>query len=459
MSGSGPALPPPATGPVIDAGRAIDERPWGRYQKWLVLLTAITIVFDGADNQLLGLALPSIGQDWGLARGAFAPVISVGYFGMMLGGAGAGLVGDGLGRRTALLGSVAAFGAATTAIAWADGLTTLAVLRFAAGVGLGGAIPNGAALAAEFVPRRQRPLAVTLAIVCVPLGGVLAGLLAVPALPAIGWRGLFAVGGAAPLLTALVLTRMLPESPRYLASRPHRWPELTQLLRRMGHRVEPGAAFAQAEGDAPRETTRFGALLAPGFRADTLALWTAFLSCLLAVYLGFSWLPTLLRDAGLSTTVASTGLTLFNLGGVFGAIAGGAIIARFGSRRTMIAMAAGAVAGAAVMSRMTFDGLASPLPLLAMLAITGGLINAVQTTMYTLAAHVYPTAIRATGVGTASAVGRTGAILSGFVGAWALEINGSRSFFALMAASLLVTVVALAALRRHVGRRTEDRAA
>jgi AAHS family 4-hydroxybenzoate transporter-like MFS transporter len=89
-------------------------------------------------------------------------------------------------------------------------------------------------------------------------------------------------------------------------------------------------------------------------------------------------------------------------------------------------------------------------PILAMLTLTGGLINAVQTTMYALAAHVYPSMIRATGVGTAAAVGRIGAILSGYAGAWAIDYRGSTSFFALMAAFMGATFISLAAVRRHV---------
>jgi AAHS family 4-hydroxybenzoate transporter-like MFS transporter len=74
----------------------------------------------------------------------------------------------------------------------------------------------------------------------------------------------------------------------------------------------------------------------------------------------------------------------------------------------------------------------------------------VQTTMYALAAHVYPTAMRATGVGTAVAIGRVGAILSGYAGPWALEYGGSAAFFATMAAAVAVTWIALASVRRHV---------
>jgi AAHS family 4-hydroxybenzoate transporter-like MFS transporter len=415
-----------------------------------VFLTALTIIFDGIDNQLLGITIPSIMAEWRAPRAAFAPIVAIGFLGMMIGGAAAGLAGDRIGRRTALLGSMILFGAATLAVVVCQSVFSLGALRFIAGIGLGGAIPNAAALAAEYVPLRRRPLAVTLTIVCVPLGGTLAGLFAIPALPAFGWRALFVIGGIIPIVGALILERLLPESPRYLARHPGRWPELRQVLARMGHRVADGATFAEGT-EAPMERPRLRALFDREFRVDTLALWAAFFSCLLAVYLGFSWLPSILSDAGLGPAVASAGITAFNLGGVVGAIAGGLLITRFGSKPTMLTMAAGAVGGAVVLSAMPLAGGAIA-PVLGMLVLTGGLINAVQTTMYALAANVYPTPMRATGVGAAASFGRTGAILSGYAGPWALELRGSASFFLVMAASVAMTFVSLALVRRHVPR-------
>jgi AAHS family 4-hydroxybenzoate transporter-like MFS transporter len=434
---------------AIDVGRTIDGGRWSGYQQWLVALTALTIIFDGIDNQLLGVTIPSIMADWTVPRGAFAPVVAFGFLGMLMGGAAAGVIGDRLGRKVALLGSMVLFGLATLAVAGAGSVGALIVLRLIAGVGLGGAMPNAAALAAEYVPVRRRALAVTLTIVCVPLGGTLAGLVAIPALPALGWRALFLMGGIVPLLTALLLLRLLPESPRYLAARPARWPELREQLRRMGHAIASDARFVD-RADKPLTRAPFATIFEHVYRRDTFALWAAFFSCLLSVYLGFSWLPSILTSAGLGTAVASTGITVFNLGGVAGAIGGGILIGRYGSRWTMLGMTAAAIAGAVVLSAMEINAATSVLQVIVMLAFTGGMINAAQTTMYALAAHVYPTAMRATGVGTAVSIGRAGAILSGYAGPWALEYNGSTSFFALMAAALCVTFVALASVQRHV---------
>ena len=90
------------------------------------------------------------------------------------------------------------------------------------------------------------------------------------------------------------------------------------------------------------------------------------------------------------------------------------------------------------------------LPILVMLTLTGGLINAVQVTMYALAAHIYPSAVRATGVGAAAGIGRLGAILSGYAGAWAIDYRGSASYFAVIAVTMCATGVSLALIKRHV---------
>jgi len=412
--------------------------------------------------------VPAMIRDWHVARAAFAPVLALGFVGMMIGGAVAGLAGDRLGRKSALVGSVVLFGVATAAAGAVQGIQGLAVTRFFAGIGLGGALPNAAALAAEFVPRRHRALAVTLTIVCVPLGGTLAGLLALRVLPTLGWRMLFAIGGAIPMAAAILLAVALAESPRYLLTRPARRMELMALLRRMGHAVADGTPFvetARATPDLPAGAhsakAGVGALLTPDRRSDTIALWFAFFSCLLAVYLGFNWIPSMLTGAGLSPQTGSTGITMFNLGGVAGAIAGALTFARAGSRVTMLTLVAGAVLGAVGLAALHIDATTSTLGIIVMLTLTGGFINAVQTTMYALAAQMYPTEIRATGVGTAVALGRSGAILSTYAGTWALDAGGPRAFFLAVGGAMIASGLALAAIRRHIpaasdaGARTE----
>src|SRR3954454_17256201 len=267
----------PAAAP-IDVDTLLDESRWSGYQKWLVLLTAITIVFDGIDNQLLGVTIPSLMRDFHVPRSAFASVVALGYVGMMVGGAVAGLAGDRVGRRVALLGSLAVFGVATLAAATVGSVGGLGWLRMIAGIGLGGAVPNAAALAAEYAPRNRRPFAVTLTIVCVPLGATLAGLIALYALPAIGWRGFFVLGGVVPIAAAALLPAGLPESPRYLVGHPRRSPALPRFLRRAGHAVDEAATFAAGPAGEPVARARFVDLFGPAYLRDTLLLWLAFFS-------------------------------------------------------------------------------------------------------------------------------------------------------------------------------------
>src|SRR5579862_9228915 len=405
---------------VLDVGTALDEGQWGSYQKLLVFATALAIILDGLDNQLLPPAIPVLIREWHQPQAAFSWVLTSGMVGMMFGGFIGGAVGDRLGRRVALLGSVAFFGVLTILVAFSTSVTMMVVLRFLSGLGLGGAMPNAAALSSEYVPRRQRPFAVTLTIVCIPLGGSLAGIVGGLVLPTLGWRALFFIGGVVPLILAAVLFAVLPESPRYLARVKARWPELRALLQRLGHNVPADAVFADLRETTVAQAT-VGELLVPEFRRDTLALCGSFFFCLLSVYMGTNWVPRMLARTGFDVGTASWGLTAFNFGGVAGAILGALIIMRVGSRISMLTM-----------------------------AWTGGLINAVQTTMYALAAHVYPTAIRGTGVGTAVAFGRIGGVISPSLGGWALDTGGPGRYFAIIAGTMTLAFAALAAVRRHV---------
>src|SRR5205823_8503081 len=124
---------------------------------------------------------------------------------------------------------------------------------------------------------------ITVTIVCVPAGAMVAGLIAIPVLPLLGWRALFAIGGLIPVAVGILLLRVLPESPRYLVRAPARWPELSRILRRIDGRIRTDATFVDT-GDVSSGRAPIKALFARGVSTDTIALWSAFFFCLLAVY-------------------------------------------------------------------------------------------------------------------------------------------------------------------------------
>jgi MFS family permease len=175
------------------------------YRLAVVLLIALTVVLDGLDNQMLGLAAPALLHEWGLPRSVLGGIFALGFVGMALGTLAAGQIGDARGRRVALLLGVAVFALATLATGFAGAVWHLAALKMLAGVGLGGVPGTAAAMIAEFSVARWRSLAVTFGVVCVSIGGILGGVAAAAILPGLGWRWLFWCSGAGTLAAALVL--------------------------------------------------------------------------------------------------------------------------------------------------------------------------------------------------------------------------------------------------------------
>lgn len=433
---------------AFDIGPALDGGAWSGRQKGILALIASAIVLDGFDNQVLGFAVPLLLKEWHVTREALAPVFALGFVGMVLGTIAGGALGDRIGRRPSLILSVLTFGIVTGLTALTHDVTQLMICRIVAGFGLGGAMPCAATLLAEFAPARKRSMAVTLGIVCIPLGGVVGGLIAARILPVLGWRALFGIGGLLPLLVTLLLIALLPESPRFLVRRADRHPVLARLLVQLGHEVRADSTFVDSHDRSTKRGVAISALFGDNMRLDTMALWLAFFACLLTTYIVFSWAPALLSQVGFNLSISSLGLAIFNLGGVAGAIGAAALMPRLGSRRVMLAMAGGGVAGAIALAILP-AGQTTSLLLLVALAIEGGFINAAQTSLYALSAQLYPAALRSTGVGAAAGIGRCGAIVSSFVGA-AIIAGGWSAFFFTLAIGMGVTFAALALIRGHL---------
>jgi AAHS family 4-hydroxybenzoate transporter-like MFS transporter len=232
-------------------------------------------------------------------------------------------------------------------------------------------------------------------------------------------------------------------------------------MRRIGHDLPDDVEYVEAAtAGVPKGKVNIGTLFGPLYRRDTLALSASFFFCLLANYLVILLLPTVLTSAGNGFAVpeASRALRDSNFGGVAGAIFGAILIQRYGSRLTMLGMSAGAVICAFVLAGADISP-QNGLFLMGMFILTGGLLNAVQTTMYALAAHVFPTEIRSTGVGFAVAVGRIGNVLAATVANEAFNRGGNAGYFGSWGVLMGVVFIALALVSRHVPRRSAVAAA
>jgi AAHS family 4-hydroxybenzoate transporter-like MFS transporter len=433
---------------TIDVARLLDGSAWSVYQKLMTALAALAIIFDGFDIQILGFAIPSLIREWHVARSDFGPVLAVGLAGMAVGGPLAGYCGDRFGRRSALIGCVLIFGLATIATAFVNGFVGLTVLRFITGLGTGGAVPNAGTLTSEFAPLRRRPAAVKLTLVCVPLGGMLGGLLAAWILPGLGWRGLYAIGGLLPLLFALVMWAVLPESPRFLARRPALWPRLVRLLNRMGLAVSEGAAFEDSSERGIVDRASLRTLFGPGLIRDTVGLWIAFFFCLGSIFLVFGWLPTMLTAQGLDLATASFGLAVYNFGGVVGVLVWAVLVTILGSRGPLLSASLACAGSALALLVIPLQTQGDHVWLIVCLGINGLLANAVQTSMYALATHVYPTSVRATGVAYAATLGRLGGLLSSLLGA-SLIHPGVGTYWYALAIAMVCAFAGLAWVRSH----------
>lgn len=141
-----------------------------------------------------------------------ATVAEIGLFVMSVGTVIAGILGDRIGRRNVLISRVALFGSMTFATGLIDGLWELGALRFLAGLGLGGAMPNAAAIAAEHTQLKKARIGHDADNRLHSLESLMTGLISRTNLPVIGWRTLFFVVGGLPVLVSLVLMVALPES-------------------------------------------------------------------------------------------------------------------------------------------------------------------------------------------------------------------------------------------------------
>jgi MFS transporter, AAHS family, 4-hydroxybenzoate transporter len=435
-------------GERVNVGEVLDLARF-RGLPLLVLLSAGCItILDGFDIQIMGLASPALAREWGIDRSALAPAFAAALIGMAAGGFMLGWYGDRHGRRPALLLSVLCFALGTLATTWAANVPMLIVLRLLTGIGLGGALPNATALMAEFSPPRVRAQAIAAAIIGVPIGGMLGATIAAEIMPMLGWRVMFTIGGVLPLLAWVLIYFTLPESARFLATRPDRTAELAGVLNRIvkESRFSASQRFV-AGGTTPLQHGGLRAILSRQLLPDTLALWIAFVTNLFAVYCFYNWAPVVLTSIGLELATAVRSLFVFNAAGVIGALAASWLIARLGSR--WIQAVLGAVA---LLSMLYIRGLitadASPpvAAILPALAVAGFCIIGIQVTLFAVAAHVYPTDCRSAGVGWAQGMGRLGGVSSAFAGAILLD----EGFFTGIAITLGLTVAAIVALKNHI---------
>ncbi|AUT50049.1 MFS transporter [Achromobacter sp. AONIH1] len=422
----------------------IDNERLGAFQ-WRVLILCFAIaLFDGFDTQAIAFTGPAILSAFGLPAGSLAPILTAGIVGMTIGAMTLGMVGDRIGRRPTIMLSLAIFGAATLATAWAADTRQILVLRFIAGLGMGGCTPVLLALAAEYGPARLRGAIMTGVLLGLPAGAMLGGLLAARMLPLIGWEGIFIVGGAVPLAMLVLIALVLPESLYYRATRGDAQGQryISKVLSKIVTRtLPPEAHFTVPESAVARASVR--ALFADGNAGKTVAIWAVYLLNWVAWFMLLSWLPTVLRAAGLPAEDAPLGTVIVNAVFIICAIPLSLLLPRVDTRRLLAAMFA---VGIVVALGLGFAG--QNWTLVFVLVGTAGFgVGGQQIALNYLIVGAYPTALRATAAGWSIGMGRAGAIVGSAIGGSFLAWGGPQGFFIALAVPLTVAGLAVLSLK------------
>jgi AAHS family 4-hydroxybenzoate transporter-like MFS transporter len=431
----------------LDVAAFIDAQPVGAFQVKLLLTCATVLFLDGFDTTSIGYVAPALAKEWNIGKSALGPVFSAGLFGLMIGALFFGPLADRIGRKKIIILSTLAFGIGTLITAFVNDVNTLLAIRFLTGLGLGGAMPNTIALTSEFSPHRRRATMVMIMFVGFSIGAALGGLLAAALIPQFGWRSVFVVGGAAPLVLVPILILRLPESVRFLALAGHTRERVAQLLAL----VNAKAVFAQGTRFVVGEPVLAGLpvrhLFQGGRTVPTLLLWVVFFMSLLDIYFLSNWLPTVLNDLGASIAEAAAIGSMLQVGGVVGTFALGSIIDRFSFRALALVYFIAVFAVGAIGQLGHSAVLVTIAIFVAGFCIVGGQIAA-----NALAAGFYPTSVRATGVGWALGVGRIGSIVGPLVGGVLLSLKWSAGeVFVAAAGAALCAALAAFSLGRLAG--------
>jgi AAHS family 3-hydroxyphenylpropionic acid transporter len=376
-----------------------------------IALCFIVALIEGFDLQAAGTAAAGLRQSFALDPKMMGWVFSAGIIGLLPGAFFGGWVADRIGRKKILVGAVLLFGVFSLCTAYVESYSSLLLVRFMTGLGLGAALPNLIALCAEAVSERRRGTAISVMYCGVPLGGALAAVVAM--FSSEHWQTTFIIGGLAPLLVVPVMALLLPESTAF----------------RQQH-VATGS---------PRSSTAL-ALFGEGRARNTLALWLSYFFTLTVMYMLLNWLPSLLLEQGFTKPQAGMVQMLFNIGGAIGSLLGGVMLDRCNGVKVVLFVYAGVLAALAGL------GMSVGIVPMAIAGFAVGLfVMAAQLVLYALAPPSYPTSVRATGVGAAVAIGRLGSV-AGPLAAGQILAAGAGTTGVLLATSPGLVIAALAIL-------------
>lgn len=402
---------------------------------WCVLI----LIIDGYDLAVVGAALPSIMKDMGIDATSAGVMAGSALFGTMLGAIFLGSLADRIGRPRMTAVCVALFSLFTAAAGLTNDPISFSVMRFIAGLGIGGVLPIMTAQMGEFAPAKLRTRLVTMVFAGYSVGGILVALTAKQLIESHGWQSVFYVAGLPVLLIPFILKTM-PESLSNLVKRGDQQ-ELARLARKIApeRNLRADTVFVGSPADKARSAP-VRSLFEEGRGFSTVMIWMAFMTGLFMVYALNSWLTKLMAMAGYSLGSALNFVIVFNVGAIVGAIGGGLLSDKFNIKHVLVSFY---VVGAISLTALAFTK--STELLFLMVFIVGASTLGTQLLAYAYAGDFYPPANRATGVGFASGVGRIGAIVAPVLIGWlvSLDLPMEQNFMAIAVAGVIGAVAVM----------------
>jgi AAHS family benzoate transporter-like MFS transporter len=393
----------------IDVHKLADEARFNGFHGLVLFWCALIIIFDGYDLAVVGIALPSIMKDLGVDSTQAGFMVSSALFGMVFGAIFLGTIADKIGRRKTMAICIGLFSLFTAAAGLTKDPIMFGIVRFFAGIGIGGVMPNVVAHMTEYAPKKIRATLVTLMFSGYAVGGIVAAILGKGLIETYGWQSVFFAAGLPVILIPFIL-KSLPESmPFLLAKGQH------EELKAIASKLEPSYRSAATDRfTVPAEDKADNApikhLFKEGRGFSTVMFWIAFFACLFMVYALSSWLTKLMAGAGYSLGSALTFVLVLNVGAVIGAVGGGWLADKFHIKYVLAAMYA--------MAAISITLLGFPMStaaLFVVVGLAGASTIGTQIVANAYTGQFYPMAIRSTGLGWALGIGRTGAILAPIV--------------------------------------------
>lgn len=405
----------------------------------LRVIVGIATFFDAYTVLAIAFAMPQLVSEWKLTSTEVGMIISAGYVGQLFGAVLFGSLAEKIGRLKTLFITIVLFVSMDMACLFAWSAASMMVFRFLQGVGTGGEVPVASAYINEFIGAEKRGRFFLLYEVIFPIGLMFAGMAGYFLVPIYGWKAMFIVGLIPSVLT-IPLRWLMPESPRWLASK--------------GRTAEADAVVKSLEDDATRRgvvlrepvarpldsraTARsdWRELFKGIYLKRTFMIWGLW-TCVYMINNGLiTWLPTLYKQVfqlPLQTSLAYGWIT--SGVGVIASIVCALLIDKVGRKRWY---ATAFLVGTVPLLTLTWLGATSATEVLILVTATYAALQTIAFSLYLYSAELYPTRLRAVGTGFGSAWLRAGSSIGPIMVGWIVGDFGIRYVFTALAAVALV---------------------